>query len=363
MAKQYRMEITGQPTRYGKKWRKFSMYFSEPEQGIGKHTGILLLIAGYGGCAMSHVYQKMRDVFADQYDLLTLQCDYLGYEFMQNNHHLAITRDMLHQVLSPGQVRSLEKDYEKNKFLLSGKVMSGEIFLGETEDNFNEMGIWQAMDHLVALKILFEVVKENHAAICRERVYIYGQSHGGYLAYLCNLLSPGLFSGIIDNSAYLFPYFMFHDRSVTKVGELITLEKRYHYFVSELSVDIQSYDLSWLYRFFTNRAKIIVYHGADDEMIPIEEKKAFLENLPFVSLHIVSEADGVMFRSTGHSLGADFFRMFDDAIQELETGKEYADASHQEYVTSSFFTEQYLYEVREDSGIPILYWQRRKKDG
>lgn len=101
MAKEYEIEIKGQPTRYSSRERQFKMYFAEPEEGADESTGIFLFIAGYGGHAMSNVYQKMRRTLADQYNCITLQCDYLGYRHMQNDHHLPVTEEMLRRVFSP----------------------------------------------------------------------------------------------------------------------------------------------------------------------------------------------------------------------------------------------------------------------
>ena len=87
MAKEYEVQINGQPTWYSDQVRRFKMYFAEPENQVNRDTGILLLIAGYGGNANSHVYQKMRRKFADMYNFVTLQCDYLGWQFMQDDQH------------------------------------------------------------------------------------------------------------------------------------------------------------------------------------------------------------------------------------------------------------------------------------
>lgn len=377
MANEYEIEINGQPTRYSTKMRKFKMYFAEPEGRHDAYTGILLLIAGYGGNAGSKVYQKMRRQFADDYNLVTLQCDYLGYQYMQNNHHLEMTEDMLRHVLTPREFHALRRDYAANRGVMSGKVFSGEITLGETAEDFNEMGLWQAMDNLMAVKLLIDIMKENGLDYCPDRVYIYGQSHGAYLAYLCNFLAPGLFAGIIENSAYLFPYFWQHDREVTKEGELFTLHKVYHYWLADREIDRESYDLRYLYNSFENEAQIIVYHGEDDEMIPLQEKQEFLAEIKNVSLHVVTKemVDGIKFCSTGHSLGADFLLIFEEAVGELETairrgnrGKELLEGSGRGRegidgeITGrichdiSFQTERCRYEVRWGSGIPVLKW-------
>lgn len=192
----------------------------------------------------------------------------------------------------------------------------------------------------------------------RKRVYIYGQSHGAYLAYLCNLLAPGLFTGIIDNSAYLLPYYLKHDREVTKVGDTLTLQKWYHYLIADQDWDVGSYDLRLLYADYHGRAQIIVYHGEEDEMIPIEEKKAFLEKLPQVSLHVVTRdmVDGVVFRSAGHSLGADLLKVFEQAVKELDGAGTEPGRAFQNY---SFQTERYCYVVDWNRGIPILFCRER----
>lgn len=359
MAREYEIEINGQPTRYSTKMRKFKMYFAEPDRQPDARTGILLLIAGYGGHAGSKVYQKMRRQFADDYNLMTLQCDYLGYQYMQNDHHLEVTEDMLRHVLTPREFHALRRDYAANRGVMSGKVFSGEITLGEAAEDFNEMGLWQAMDNLMAVKLLIDIMRENGLGYCRDRVYIYGQSHGAYLAYLCNFLAPEMFTGIIENSAYLFPYFWQHDREVTKEGELFTLQKVYHYWLADREIDRESYDLRCLYDGFDNQAEIIVYHGEDDEMIPLKEKEEFLAGIKNVSLHVVTQAqvDGIHFRSSGHSLGADFLIVFRETIGELETairrrrsGTELSDG----FSNVSFQTERYRYEVRWGSGVPVL---------
>lgn len=72
MAKEYNYEMFGQPSIYSSKERKLNIYFSEPEDGINEETGIILFIAGFGGNANSNVYKKMRSVFADKYNLVTI---------------------------------------------------------------------------------------------------------------------------------------------------------------------------------------------------------------------------------------------------------------------------------------------------
>ncbi|CAH2211897.1 hypothetical protein [Tepidibacter aestuarii] len=49
---------------------------------------MVLLISGFGGHANSNVYKKMRKEFADKYNMVTVQCDYFGWGFMQEEKNI-----------------------------------------------------------------------------------------------------------------------------------------------------------------------------------------------------------------------------------------------------------------------------------
>lgn len=49
---------------------------------------IFLFILGYEGNANSNAYKKMRYEFAHKYNLITIQCAYFGFEFMQESKNL-----------------------------------------------------------------------------------------------------------------------------------------------------------------------------------------------------------------------------------------------------------------------------------
>ena len=89
MSKAYSIEILAHSSIYKNNYldnnykeRKLRVDYSEPER-INESTGILLLIPGYGASIDSNVYKKMRGKFSDLYNLIILQCDYFGSEFMQ----------------------------------------------------------------------------------------------------------------------------------------------------------------------------------------------------------------------------------------------------------------------------------------
>ncbi|EDS76721.1 conserved hypothetical protein [Clostridium botulinum C str. Eklund] len=90
MSQEYEIQVNTLDSIYKKNKtdsynRMMNVYFSTPQYGVSKNTGIMLYISGFGGNANSKVCKKMRSEFADKYNLITIQCDYFGYEFMQDN--------------------------------------------------------------------------------------------------------------------------------------------------------------------------------------------------------------------------------------------------------------------------------------
>ncbi|PWW08693.1 hypothetical protein DFQ01_101419 [Paenibacillus cellulosilyticus] len=271
MAKSYTVNISAHRNVYNNNLRTMNLYFSEPEQGVNKETGLLLFIAGYGGHANSNVYKKMRDVFADQYNLVCIQCDYFGWEFMQHEE------------------------------------------LEESIDNFNDMTTMQALDNLTAVTMVIEILKDNNLDFNGRRIIAYGHSHGAYLTYLCNRLSPGLFSSIIDNSSYNYPMYLHYGREISGGSTL-------SYLAGKTVLFPELYDLVRLYDGFDNRAQILSWHGENDDMAPIEDKERLCAVTKGMKLERVRQEhirpDGA-FTSTRHGLNADFLKMFDLAFSAL----------------------------------------------
>ena len=185
MAKEYNFEMYGQPSLYTNKERKFQIYFSEPEAGTNKETGILLFIAGFGGNANSNVYKKMRNEFADKHNLITIQCDYFGWEFMQTSQNidLNLDREKLKGTLESEKVEYIFQDDNYTSRLLEIAQnyelrLSGKEKLAETLDNFNDMGLVQAMDNISAVIGVMEILKDNGYEFDKNKVILYGNSHG-----------------------------------------------------------------------------------------------------------------------------------------------------------------------------------------
>lgn len=327
MATELQLCIDGQPNLENGHSRKMSVLVGLPDQGCNADTGMIVLAGGYGSKMMSHVYVKMRNLFADIFNMIVLQCDYFGYQYVNN--------DFLDDPAVPE----------------------------ESIDAYHEMGPMQAMDHLIAIWAVMDRLEADGRSWDRNKIIFYGHSHGAYLGWLCNAFAPKLFSAIIDNSAYLFPYYIDQDRELERESS----EKKgfmYHFYVSDHISDRQIYDLTYLYQRVKNEALILTFHGSEDTMISFQEKQNFVRNVPNTVIHKITpdnlkecfcRIDGVdhpFFNSAKHSLDADFLWFFLYVVQKYHLLKAWGERGL--FTEKKFRTAKYWYTIRLLEGKPIM---------
>ncbi|MGL4731436.1 MAG: DUF2920 family protein [Clostridium sp.] len=331
MAQTYQVQIDSLESIYvenkNKYNRKINVYFSIPEIGINEDTGIMLYASGFGGHANSNVCKKMRNKFADKYNLVTVQCDYFGYEFMQNLSNVIIP-DLENELdLTKDEVKLV---YEKENFSIEklinlcmhkNKDINLKVDLRkESLENFNDMGIMQAVDNIVAILTVMSILYNNKYVFNTKKIIGFGNSHGAYLTYLMNVICPDLFSLIIDNSSWIVPNYINIPRYLYNPMESIIVSKEFNYLAKKVILDKQIYDLNYLYSKFENKCNIISYHGVDDELITIDNKTNFCENINKCKLVKIdtSKVNGAIFKNTNHGLGADFLELFDYTLNNLD---------------------------------------------
>ena len=241
---------------------------------VNENTGMLVLIPGYGGNIDSHVFRKMREVFAEQYNFITVQCDYFGNRFMDSNE-------------------------------------------------FNDMGLMQALD-IVSTTIcaIYEIINKGYV-FNTNRIVLFGTSHGSYLAHLANVICPTLYTGLLDVSSYIVPYYLTHYRNLTIKTDKITWTTIYEYLImkeEKYRYNDNLYNLSFLYQNIKNKCKIIALQGTDDWMVDVNEKDKFISQLDNAQLLIIhpDEVDGVLCKNADHGLGLDFFKFFEIVIPSLD---------------------------------------------
>ncbi len=316
MAKSYVLETIGHPSPYAPQIRRFNVYFCLPDGNEGAcEPGVLLFIAGFGGNANSNVYKKMRAEFADRYNLITIQCDYFGYEFMQSE------------------------------------------VLEENLEYFCEMGPVQAMDNLIALKCLKDYLDENGISYDDHNVIAYGHSHGAYLAYLMNALMPRVLSCIVDNSAWLCPAYLDDSRILKRLVyngcQETIVETTFSYIIKNIVQDRDIYCLESLYAMIDNKANIFSAHGIEDRLSPVADKIVFLSEVKNSSIEVIGPGRvNEFFQSCEHGLSADFIKMFDYVYHKYITRVEFAVLCFSDRV---FETKYARYEIDNSDGIPILY--------
>lgn len=373
MAISYETEVFSQNSIYNKKIyttsdkRKLKVYFSVPQNGVNDETGLVLFVAGFGGQANSNVYKKMRDKFADKYNLVTIQCDYFGYEFMQSAESIFlpyIDKEKLSEVFSSEEIKETFKNGQLDFMTLLniGSKYSINVDVRadlstENEDNFNDMGILQAIDNITAVLNVMNILYDNNYYFNAKKIIIYGHSHGAYLSYLCNALAPKLFSLIIDNSSWLYPVYLIKDRHrvlINTYGNL-KLRTRFDYLAKKLIDDTEFLDLSYLYSKLKNNCSIISYHGITDDLISYKDKSAFCKNISNCIYNEISEdnVDNVVFKSTNHGLDADFLELFDYTMNNFNIKFE-KDSKFDLENEVVYETSKHKYIIKYDNVIPEI---------
>lgn len=348
MSKEYELEIWGQPSLYKHKERKFKIFFSEPENGVNEETGILLLISGYGENPNSNVYKKCRNTFADKYNLVTLQCEYFGCEFMQSMK--IMNADDLQKYIPYAEL----EDIFANKNHVYEKIVN--IPLNEALENMNDMGPLQAIDNITATISPIEILKSNNLKFNKNKIIIYGFSHGAYLAHLCNLFSPSLFSTIIDNSGYVYPAYL--EKNLTRtlymtIDKFTTIKLHYRYIITDIVFDKQLYNLNILYNQLKNKCHIISFQGNADNLYDYRKKVNFIKTVDNTTLELITEkeVDGAIFKSNTHGLNADYLKLFEYVYNKYNLSNK---ETSLKFSNIKYKTDNYTYNIIYTKGVPCL---------
>lgn len=283
------------------KEREMLIEYSLPECGVNNETGMLVLIPGYGGNIDSNVYRHIREEFSDKYNLIVVQCDYFGSRYMQ----APLSMDVKKMALDPR--------------ILEAKILWKED-LDESLEDFNDMGIMQAVDVVTAVFFVFQKID----VINTNRVILFGTSHGGYLAHLANVICPGVFSHMIDVSGYIKPFYLENYRMMTFDSVPgIVLEVLYDYIIRknpEIGYWNELYKLDYLYTKIDNSCHILSIQGTHDWMYDYREKQNFIQTIPNAEMLLIDEedVDGVIFKDTDHGVGLDYIKFLNLYIPVID---------------------------------------------
>lgn len=276
---------------------------SVPQSGTNEDTGMLLLLPGYGGNIGSNVFHKMLLKFSDWYNLVVVQCDYFGNHLMDTN--------------IPDKFKENANEIMKTAehMLVAGELLYEQEPCG-TVDEFNDMGIMQALDIVSTTMCTLSFLSDQGAVVNTNKIIMFGISHGAYIGHIANLICPNLYSCLIDITSYLFPFYKNNNRMITFSDEKIKISVRRQEFLyahPEYQYAQELYDLRFLYKNAKSKCKIIAFQGTEDWMVDYKEKAEFVSQIgETAQLMLISkeDVDGIMCKSADHGLGMDFMELF-----------------------------------------------------
>lgn len=336
--------------------RDLRIDFVIPSVGTNEQTGIFIFVPGFGGHIDSKVYKKMREQFAEKYNMVTVQCNYFGSRFMQK-------ADAINFENGIGSVANLLNDEELEKVrvnpdllltMLSTKksTIPVKAKLDESLDEFVDMSFMQAIDVITSLEAIQIILKENNLFFDENNIVGFGQSQGAYLLHLSNFLAPHLFSKIIDNAAWVRPEYLFNNRLMYNSIGNCTLAVEFDYIGKKIMKNREALSLHNIYENFNNGAYIYSCVGTTDSLVNVEDKYESLKDLSFIDFEIIDEkkVDGVIFKSTNHGLDADFFQLVEH-VMIRKGGHINRNTKQEKYKVSS---NQITMDIDYSKGLPIF---------
>lgn len=341
--------------------RMLRIDYAIPENGTNESTGIFIFVPGFGAHIDSKIYSKMRRQLADKYNVVTVQCEYFGSRYMQSTDEIVIPHNLgyLKNYVSNDIYKQVEENPMNFLSIIGKYPVSVPVFaaIGESENEFADMGYMQAIDNITAIEAIKIILKDNNLSFNENKIIGYGQSQGAYLLHLMNRLAPHLFSKIIDNSAWVQPVYLKSNRVLSVTHGVARLNLEFDYFAKKIIKDIEALSLHNLYKGFDNGANVYSCLGTTDNLVNLNDKKESLEKLDFIQFEVIDESkiDGVIFKSTNHGVGADFIELIDYALLKLPTEHENTNPYLVKYIVETASTK---ISVDYSYGLPVFSFMK-----
>lgn len=88
--------------------------------------------------------------------------------------------------------------------------------------------------------------------------------------------------------------------------------------------DLDILKLDVLYNQLNNKCKIISFHGTNDDLTPISEKRKFCSSIDNCKLNEIieigaSKSDSSIFQNDHHDIGVNFINLFDKIMNEYDS--------------------------------------------
>lgn len=356
MSEQHSVTIPAHHNIYtGTSNRELRIDFSAPQNGVDESTGLVIFVPGFGGNIDSKVYKKMRELFADKYNMITIQCDYFGNSYMQGATEWRIGDfRLLETILTVDELERLNKGSVNlyNILLERNIVLPGIANINETLEEFNDMSYMQAIDIITAIEVVKLILNDNNLIFNSNRIIGYGHSHGAYLLHLSNNLAPNLFSYIIDNSAWMEPAYLSNNRDLFYHVGNSTIAIEFDYLAKKAINNKDDLNLETLYKYYDGGTQILSFQGDEDSLVNHLEKKRIIESINNSDFVLVKkeDVDNIKYKSNSHGLDADFLELFSFALKLERPTKEI----EKNFLKYNIYFEGVHIEVDNTVGLPVF---------
>ncbi|RVU37837.1 DUF2920 family protein [Hwanghaeella grinnelliae] len=199
-------------------------------------------------------------------------------------------------------------------------------------NDYESFGTLGALDHL---QVYGDMIRRG-IAFDRQRVAAFGTSHGAYLAMMMLKFAPHTLSAVIENSCWV--------HAIETEMNNLWQPHRHHFDAGGVRVYYSNFspwtrddpsdpghlkpahlemrDLRGDHYRGASGAAVISYHGADDQMIPADDKRGLWDRLKThvdlrTTMVTADKVDGRLFKNTLHGLDASLIGLFDDAMARL----------------------------------------------
>jgi hypothetical protein len=167
----------------------------------------VFVIHGFGQDTASDYDVKLRRHIAESYGMVAVTVEYhcyrsrpeIGAQYLFTEEALMVLQGLAQRCGMREEVSlsNLSAVVEAVGSRLA-KPWEIRVKLVPPNGDHQNFGVLQSLDHLYVLDHLVR----NGPEFDRRRIWLFGSSHGGYLAHLLHKFAPNSFSAIIDNSGY-----------------------------------------------------------------------------------------------------------------------------------------------------------------
>jgi len=351
-----------------------------------KAKAIVFIIPGFGADTNSDYMDKLREYVANTFSVVAVNVFYHCFYSRPENGATLAFDDLdiyyLKKVIEEfnidfSDVEEINKESVLKKLHSLNRDITISMTLIPKNDEYQNFGLMQAVDHLNVLKDLHKTLEgsQNLPVVC------FGSSHGGYIAHIMAKIAPATISHVVDNSSYVkaplqyvvgkesdvnTPEFFLHEGKLRVhcfVQSYWTTDSSSPYYFSQdrsLMRDISNLQhIKVCAKDVKNKTNYSIYHSVEDSIAPVEDKKLLCKNLEesgySVAFHLFSkmeEIDGKLIKNLQHGMSMSIKELIKRELPQIleksmcSMGEKHSVEYLCDTVTYAFDFTKNLYECR-----------------